>query len=100
VELAEEEWMKHPEMAVTRMEKHLKTALVKDAALRSLRETHDELSGAIDELEASRSQAEKDIQIGTARITELGGYFHYLSALKQGETLTKLVTHEKPGDNA
>lgn len=92
MEVASEEWSKHPDMAVTRMEKHLKIAIQGNDACRELREQIAKLQGDIDGLEADAKMAETDVKIAVARLTELGGYLQYLAAIK----LTQPVKQTKP----
>lgn len=83
LEVANNEWAKHPDMAVTRMEKHLKTALAQDDTVRELREQVARAASDIDGLEMDKLMSETDIRIAVARLQELGGYFHYLAVIKQ-----------------
>lgn len=83
MEVANDEWAKHPDMAVTRMEKHLKTALSNNDTVREFREQHARAVGDIDGLECDKLISETDIKIAVARLQELGGYFHYLAVIKQ-----------------
>lgn len=92
LEVASEEWAKHPEMAVTRMEKHMKAAIWNNDRCRELREQLAKVRGDIDGFEADVKVAEAGVRIAAARLTELGGYFHYLAAIK----LTQSVKQETP----
>jgi chromosome segregation ATPase len=82
MEVASDEWSKHPEMAVGRMEKHLKIAIQSNDRCRELREQIAKLQGDIDGYEADVKVAETDVRIAVARLTELGGYLQYLAAIK------------------
>ena len=53
------------------------------------------VAAQVDGLELDLSVQQSIIKIETARMTELGGYFNYLAAVKEAETLTKLT---KPGE--
>lgn len=82
MEVAEDERSKHPDMSVTGMEKHLKIAYSNDGDIRTMK---DELNKAISEIEGLEYDKiihEADIRINTARMKELGGYFHYLAIVK------------------
>lgn len=82
MEVANDEWAKHSDMAVTRMEKHLKVALTNNDAVRELREQHVKAVNDIDGLEYDKLMAETDIRIAVARLQELGGYLQYLAVIK------------------
>lgn len=86
MEVAADEYGKHPDMAQVRMDKHLKRALSQDDDWRELREQLSKVSGDIEGLEFDRSVFEADIRIAVSRLQELGGYFQYLAAIKQAET--------------
>jgi len=78
-----DEWEKHPDMAVTRMDKHIKVALNNDTELRELREQLWRAISDIEGLEFDKTVAQNDINIATSRMTQLGGYLNYLAAVKQ-----------------
>jgi hypothetical protein len=80
--VTEEEWVKHPEMAVTRMDKHIKTAFLQDAALDELYTKLRGLKAQVDILDMQRSGLDASIRVESARMVELGGYFQYLAAAK------------------
>jgi hypothetical protein len=80
--VAADEWAKHPDMAVTRMEKHIKVAFSNDGEIREMREGLAKLSGEIEGLEFDRDMCETDIRIACARLQELGGYLQYLAVIK------------------
>lgn len=84
-EIVDEEWGKHPDMAVTRMDKHVKTAILKDP---TLIDQHRELRSRkfdLDVEEANKSMLEGTLRMNTARMNELGGYLQYLAAVKQAQ---------------
>jgi hypothetical protein len=81
-ELATAEWVKHPDMAQNRMEKHLKAAFFADDAWRELREQLGKAAGDVEGSEYDRAIAEADIRIAVARMQELQGYLNYLAAVK------------------
>ena len=80
--VAADEWGKHPDMAVSRMEKHIKQAYSNDGEIRGMREELAKLSGDIEGREFDRDMLETDIRIACARLMELGGYLQYLAAIK------------------
>lgn len=80
--IAADEWGKHPDMAQTRMDKHLKSAFWKSDDWRTLREQLSSVTGEVEGLEYDKSIMETDIKIAVARMTELGGYLQFLAAVK------------------
>lgn len=80
--IASEEWSKHPDMAVSRMEKHVKQAYANDDEVRDYREQLIKLTGDIEGFEFDRDILETDIRIACARLQELGGYLNFLAAIK------------------
>jgi chromosome segregation ATPase len=91
MEVASEEWGKHSDMAVTRMEKHLKIAIQNNDRCRELREQIAKVQGDIDGFESDVEVAKASVRIASARLTELGGYLQYLAAIK-------LTQPQKPED--
>lgn len=90
-ELGIEERGKHPDMAQGTMDKHLKHSIQKDAKHASLRK---DLADAISEAEGLENEItilKRDIDIGVARMNELGGYFGYLSMMKTEKVVDKLA---------
>lgn len=85
MQVAAAEYGKHPDMAQTRMDKHLKQALSQDAGWRELRNAISKMTGEIEGLDYDRLIIDADIKIAVARLQELGGYFTYLAAIKQAE---------------
>lgn len=85
MELAGDEWGRHPDFSATKMEGHLKTARHNDFAHTALRGELNQIASDIDDLENDKAIAETDIKIAVARMTELGGYFNYLAAIKQSQ---------------
>ena len=85
MQVAAAEYGKHPDMAQTRMDKHLKQALSQDAGWRELRNAISKMTGEIEGLDYDRLITDADIKIAVARLQELGGYFTYLAAIKQAE---------------
>lgn len=84
MEVANDEWSKHgADMAVTRLEKHIKQAINNNDTCRELREQLVKVRNDVDGLEADKTMAETNIKIAVARMVELGGYFQYLAAIKQ-----------------
>lgn len=84
-EILDEEWSKHPDMPVTRMDKHVKAAQLKDPHLASL---HEELRTAryeLDEAEQDKANEEIRARVHSARMIELGGYLQYLAEAKAAQ---------------
>lgn len=88
MDLAIAERGKHTDMSQAQMDKHLRMVIHQDEALiearRELREVEDTLDGA----EFDRRLEEKTIEIGCARMNELGGYLNYLAAVKSASVST------------
>lgn len=83
MEVASQEYGKHPDMAQTRMDKHLKVAITQDDTCRELREQLSRTTGDIEGLEYDKTIAEVDIKIAVSRMGELGGYLNYLAEIKR-----------------
>lgn len=79
----------HPSMSDTGFKTRLREWEREDAGLASLRAQQNTNAGEIQGLEFDIDMCKMRIRIGTARMEELGGYLHYLAAVKQAETLTK-----------
>lgn len=88
-EVLADEWLKHPDMAVTKMPSHFKTALHKDAGWREIRTTLAAVLSEVDGLECDQKIAEADIRIAASRLVELGGYLQYLAAVKTAESTSR-----------
>jgi hypothetical protein len=88
LEIATEERVKHPEMSATAMKDHLKGACYGTKDWRDLRQEIVELVNKVDGLEYDRRIREKDIEIATARMNQMGGYLMYLGAVKLASTAT------------
>lgn len=88
-ELLIEERGKHPDQSATWLDQHMKQVKRKDEKLRDLRSMMNEAQARISGLEYDVDIQKHRIKIETARMEELGGYLHYLAAIKQAETLTK-----------
>lgn len=85
-ELISEEWSKHPDMAQTRFDKHIKGVYYRSDAWRELRSKLAEVQSEIDGLECDQRLYEQDIRIAASRLQELGGYLEYLAAVKRAES--------------
>lgn len=83
--IASDERGKHPDMSAAGMEKHLKMAFAADGDLKSLRDQLRKVLNDIDGLEYDAKSLENGIKIAVARMTELGGYFQYLAAVKNAK---------------
>lgn len=84
--VAADEWSKHPDMSAARMDKHVKVAYSNSDEIRGYREELVKLVGDIEGREFDLKVCETDLRIAVARMTELGGYFQYLAAVKQAQT--------------
>ncbi len=83
MEVAADEWGKHPDMAAARMEKHVKIAYSNDGEIRGYREELNQISGQIEGLEYDKEILDTEIKIAVARMHELGGYLQYLAVIKE-----------------
>jgi hypothetical protein len=88
-ELLNEEWAKHPDMAASRMDQHIRIAKRKDTFLSELRNQLNAVHAEINGLEYDADIQKHRLKIETARMVELGGYLNYLAAIKQAETTAK-----------
>lgn len=86
MEIAIMERGNHPEMSQAQMDKHLKMSVFKDDRWKKLRDELRELNDELDGLEFDRKMGERDIEIGCARMNELGGYLSYLASAKNAST--------------
>lgn len=77
-----DEWGKHPDMAVTRMDKHIKSAIQTSTVHKDLRLDRINLISECEIYEGELKGLEFEIRTGTARMEQLGGYLHYLAAVK------------------
>jgi hypothetical protein len=74
------------DMSQAQFDKHIKVAINKHPELRAQRGRLAELAGSIDSGEAYVAHLKGDLEVALARMTELGGYFAYLAAVKEAET--------------
>ncbi len=91
-ELLTEERGKHHEMSATALDQHMKQVKWRDEKMKDYRLRLDLVAGEIQGLEYDAEMLRITIRILTARMEELGGYLHYLGAVKQAETTTKQMT--------
>lgn len=89
IELATDLRAEMPEASLAAFERQLKTVVHKDARMRGFRGMLFDANHNISHLEVEVSRTRVDIDIAVARMTELGGYFQYLAAVKQAETANK-----------
>ncbi len=89
VEITVEERVKHPDHSDTALERHCKIVRQQDEHCKELRARINSIESDIDGRKYDRSLAEKDIDIATARMHELGGYFAYLVQMKQQSSQPK-----------
>lgn len=83
-----DEWGKHSDMAVGRMEQHIKVARRRDDLLKALRDRLNIVLATIQGCEYDMDITKVRLRVATARLEELGGYLHYLAAIKQAEKTT------------
>lgn len=95
MEVVIEQRGKHPDMAVTRWDKHIKEAFQQNDVVRTVRQNLAAATSTIEGLEYDRTMLETDIKIAIGRMNELGGYFHYLAEVKKSQQLPTT-----PGDTA
>lgn len=88
------------EMSQTAFDKAIKAAVHNEPSLRALRADLAQRSTNLEMQEAAVSRARVDIEIATARMAELGGYFAYLAALKNAETAQKYGQQDWPSSTA
>lgn len=81
-----EERGKHASQSATWLKEHVKGTVRKNEAWIRTRDEILTITNRIERLEYERSSAQRDIEIGVARMVELGGYFQYLSAIKMAES--------------
>lgn len=89
MEVAADEWGKHPEMSAARMKDHYKVALSGDPTVRKIRGDLALVVSEIDGLEMDREIIRADINIAVARLGELGGLLNYFAAIKQATIADK-----------
>lgn len=89
MEIVTEERGKHPDMSQAQMDKHIKSLLFQDAEWKKLRDELRELKDDLDGIDADRKVHERSIEIGCARMNQLGGYLNYLAAAKNASTASK-----------
>lgn len=88
-ELAISEYSKHPDMAQTRMDKHIKQTLYQDDTWRELREQIGKANSDIEGFEFDRSAIDVELKVGIARMHELGGLLQYLAVIKSTDNSRK-----------
>ena len=88
------------EMSQTAFDKAIKAAVHNEPNLRALRGALAQRSANIDQTEARVAQVRVDVEISLARMTELGGYFEYLAAIKRAETAEKYLEKDWPSATA
>lgn len=86
IDLISDERGKHPEMSAAAMDKHLKVVFSKDKSHIAKRDEIRNLQYAIDQHEITRSNLIGQVNIESARLIELGGYLHYLAAVREAST--------------
>lgn len=97
-ELLSVERGKHHDMSATALDQHMKQVRYRDDAMKQYRSQLDAVTGEIQGLEYDAEMLRLQTKILTARMQELGGYLHYLAAVKEADTLSKATTttEDKP----
>ncbi len=85
------------ELSQTAFDKAIKAAVHNEPGLRAVRAELAQRSTNIELTEASIARMRVDVEIGISRMTELGGYFAYLAAIKNAET-ARLIPPSADGD--
>jgi hypothetical protein len=80
-------------MSQTAFEKFIKGEIHLEPTLRKWRGELADLNFEIESDEAAIRRLQYDLEIATARMTELGGYFAYLAAVKTAEVASHQPTH-------
>jgi predicted nucleic acid-binding Zn-ribbon protein len=81
--------VRFPDHSLAAWERDTKTAQHNDPELRALKQAHRQVTNDIEGLEYDLRVLDTDVRIASARMNELGGYFAYLAAVKNAETLIK-----------
>lgn len=87
---------KHADMSATALDQHMKLVRNRDQPMKEYRARHDALVGEIQGLEYDADLLKLRIKIAVARMEQLGGYLHYLGAVKEAETLTRQAKGTAP----
>lgn len=87
-----DERAKHPDTSQASLSQHIKTVLRQDGEMEELRLQLNEVDSAIDDQDTTIKVAQADIQVYSARMTELGGYLSYLAAAKTAKTAKPATT--------
>lgn len=85
-DLVAEERGKHPDMAVTRFEEHVKMQDRRDDEMRALRMSLSKLNGDIVAHENIVEGLKAGMRVLSGRMNELGGLLTFLASLKDAET--------------
>lgn len=96
-EVIQQAWIDNPEMSQARMDKHVKVLIHTDAGWKVFRDSLSDALAKIDQLETDQRINEQDIKIATSRMSELGGYLHYLAEVKRAASTP---TPESTGEPA
>lgn len=79
----------NPDMKVTEFERHLKLVYARDEDLRNLVTLRLDAMARRDTIAAQAKSTEYNHRAHVARLNELGGYFRYLSAVKEAATVAE-----------
>jgi chromosome segregation ATPase len=92
MDISMDERGKHPDHSEAAMSRHLKELFHQDATLKQLRQQHTAAAADLSGTELEMKLTEAQLRVVTARLTQMGGYFQYLAAIKLGEIETKKPT--------
>lgn len=92
MDLLIEERGKHPDHSEAAFARHLKEVHHKHDGLKMLKYKRNAAAGECAGAELDIDFIKSRIRIATARMEQLGGYLHYLAAVKQAEPPAQVVT--------
>lgn len=79
--------VEHSSMSQAQMDKLVKSTFFTDPAHKILRDAANAAAYAVEVVEAEVKLWDRKMNMLTARLNELGGYFNYLASLKNAETM-------------
>jgi len=90
------ESLNNPEMRPTEFERHIKLAYAHSQELVDLNRLRLDAMARRDAINAQVKSVEYNHRAHVARLNELGGYFKYLSAVKEASTVAQVGAQEWP----
>lgn len=85
IEITSDEVGKHPQMSQAALDRHLKLEIPQNPEVRRIKSDLVDAISTIEGLEFDIRIAEADVKIAVGRMTELGGYLHYLAEIKKAD---------------